>query len=717
MNFLKYISFILLAIITNIHIAQAETNTTQKGDACTININSQNKPGTFQEQDDAPLICIEDKSPNFGQSCGSGFYYNGSVCATTPAAQTACSDYNNVTSTQVFSNGTACVSNGSTDKSCGYTEPANSGEAGQYKYWQNGACVDAPAPPAIVIPSSENTPEGLKNAGNALSSIAGQAPRGNQQPICINSSPIVGGAIFGVVIGSTLCYGTAAGLNGTKIYGFESGGNSGSWDSLNVQDIYARGDITALGTLSVYGGARIYSPDQLSGIVVKNGQVLAASSNQTSETIDGTTSTTNNLASLDVTPTEITIATSKKIGASTTNNASLVINPKDITETVSDNLGNSALTKTTAQSIQQQIKSNDFYTQINSSDKNVEILAVSILNNKNIASTNITNAQIINKVTSNDYSSEQKIKPDSYQIISSSTSDALQKSIIEVNNQSIYLHTGNSKLATNGTSGITSGSGSGGMQIYQSPQFIAPNATVGDLLNGRAYQNKVNGNLFVDGNVYINGLLEYVSSNAASTTVTSSATSILGTDLATTGGTSIVMKGTEATHAVVDEKGQVRMVSGVSEQSAAALTVTNGIGNVHGFFVNETQATISGGVHSTSLTLDDNGATFSNSANGRPVQVHGVADGTAEYDAVNYRQLRSVAAGVASATAIANLPPVDTNKSFALGLGLGNYHGMTSIAFGLSARPTSNVVTRLSVATVHRQRKSTTVGAGLGVSW
>jgi hypothetical protein len=72
-------------------------------------------------------------------------------------------------------------------------------------------------------------------------------------------------------------------------------------------------------------------------------------------------------------------------------------------------------------------------------------------------------------------------------------------------------------------------------------------------LNGKTYQNKVNGNLLVDGNVYINGTLDYVSSNSANTTVVGvGGTSNLSSTQGTTAGTAIVMKGSAGTQTVVD---------------------------------------------------------------------------------------------------------------------------------------------------------------------
>ena len=51
--------------------------------------------------------------------------------------------------------------------------------------------------------------------------------------------------------------------------------------------------------------------------------------------------------------------------------------------------------------------------------------------------------------------------------------------------------------------------------------------------------------------------------------------------------------------------------------------------------------------------MDDNGATFSSSATDAPVQVHGVKDGTSDYDAVNVCQFSSAIASVKAMAKIA----------------------------------------------------------------
>jgi hypothetical protein len=167
----------------------------------------------------------------------------------------------------------------------------------------------------------------------------------------------------------------------------------------------------------------------------------------------------------------------------------------------------------------------------------------------------------------------------------------------------------------------------------------------------------------------------------------------------------------------VDANGKITM--GQTNQSTASLTVTNGQGNTHGFVVNESSATMSGGTHSTTLTVDDDGARFSSASTGGPVRVTGVADGRHDYDAVKYRQLKSVKSGIAGIAAMTNIPLVEQNRKFALGVGVGHYDGATSMALGASARLSENAVIKASISNgiAGGTRKSTVYGVGAGFSW
>lgn len=265
--------------------------------------------------------------------------------------------------------------------------------------------------------------------------------------------------------------------------------------------------------------------------------------------------------------------------------------------------------------------------------------------------------------------------------------------------------TAGATLATNGTSGTTSGANSGGLTVYNTAQTVGSNTTIrtdlspNGILNGKTYQNKVNGNLLVDGNVYINGTLDYVSSNSANTTVVGGGgTSNLSGTQGTTAGTAIVMKGSAGTQTVVDANGKItNIVTAGAAESTAALTLTNGDGNTHGIVVSETQTTISGGRHSTSLTMHDDGATFADSTNGSPVRVHGIDDGTAPNDAVNVRQM---GAGLAMVAGLAALPQVEPGKTFSIGLGTGGYMSQVSLAGGVSARIKDKIVFKAGAAFV-----------------
>jgi hypothetical protein len=274
-----------------------------------------------------------------------------------------------------------------------------------------------------------------------------------------------------------------------------------------------------------------------------------------------------------------------------------------------------------------------------------------------------------------------------------------------------------SSLGTNGTSGTTSASGSGGMTVFNTAQTIAPNTTVGNVLGGnKQYQNLINGNLFVDGNVYINGTLDYVSRDAANTTVRGATGTSNLSNAATSGGTAVVMKGTNVTttQTVVDANGKITNVhvggaNPAAVESTAGLTLTNGQGNTHGLVITETKATMSGGTNSTSLTLDDNGATFSNATNGRPVRVHGVYDGKDDFDAVNVRQL---GAGVAMASALAAMPQVDPNKRFNVTAGVGSYLNANALAIGGSLRVRSSTLVRFGAALSNNRQRMVNVGVG-----
>lgn len=264
-------------------------------------------------------------------------------------------------------------------------------------------------------------------------------------------------------------------------------------------------------------------------------------------------------------------------------------------------------------------------------------------------------------------------------------------STLSIANNTASLSSGGG-TASNGTTGTAGIVGGGGYTAFANVQTIAAGQSVNNNLQGAQYVNRINGNTFVDGDVYINGTLNYVSSNTANTTVVGD-----GATDATSAGMSVVNAG-QAGGVAVDTNGKLT-ANATPTQTSSALTVTNTTtGQTHGYLVNETQATMSGGTRSTSMTLDDNGARFSNSATGAPVKVTGVADGTQDFDAVNWRQLQSAYKGIAGVAAMNGIAGLDVNKTFALGVGVGSFEGEQAIALGAQYRFSKTGVVRANTS-------------------
>ncbi len=364
-------------------------------------------------------------------------------------------------------------------------------------------------------------------------------------------------------------------------------------------------------------------------------------------------------------------------------------------------------------------------TSLNSSINNIGT-SVGYASTNNIGNTNAgttTNAMGGNSsvALSNNSGSLSVASGGSYTVSNTQAQTAFGANTLTVDATHINGTVGGGSINVTNTSTTIGNAGGGSFTSTATPNIVGvsgPALIAGDAASqanvaGASYVNRLQGNTLVDGNMYINGTLVYTSNSSASTTVTSGASILSDATQSTNGQMTIVNTG--GTGAAVDQNGKI--TTGIVDQSTASLTLTNGVGNTHGLVVTETQATLSGGTNSTSLTMNDNGARFSNSANGAPVKVTGVADGTGDFDAVNFRQLKGVAAGVAGTSAMANIPQVDQSKRFAVGLGLGNFQSMTAVALGASYRASENIAVRVSASTVGGVKKSTVVGAGIGVSW
>ncbi len=270
--------------------------------------------------------------------------------------------------------------------------------------------------------------------------------------------------------------------------------------------------------------------------------------------------------------------------------------------------------------------------------------------------------------------------------------------------------TTNVNTAANATTNINSGTSNAAVTIGNSANATSINSATTNIGTG-AFTSAVNlGSTQTGTNVNTRA------GNAATTVANNSITSYVQGASGVNGALSIV--NANQTGAVVDTNGKITM--GTTTQTTAALTVTNALGNAHGLAVQQTQTVLTGGNTSTSFTLNDNGATFANSATGAPVKVTGVADGVNSFDAVNVRQLRGVYAGVAGTAAMANIPPIDAGKTFALGAGLGGFKGQGAIAVGAAVRVGDNAQVRASMSSslnTDTGSRNTAFAIGAGLSF
>jgi hypothetical protein len=277
---------------------------------------------------------------------------------------------------------------------------------------------------------------------------------------------------------------------------------------------------------------------------------------------------------------------------------------------------------------------------------------------------------------------------------------------------------GNNTSTTGGIANNTIGVNSGNGQVTNSFGG-GSGASTNNIGTGTGISNNTIGNATIGSSVtsLAGNTQSYMANGVATTTVASGGGlggSILAGGTTTRGNSVTVLKDASASHVVVNPNGQMSIVSGAVGQTSSAMTVTNGYGAVHGFYVDERQSTMSGGTKSSSLTLNDNGATFSNSATGAPIGIHGVADGKSPHDAVNVRQLfGGIAASMAAAPVVNDLERGETG----IGFGMGHYGGYSAAGFGLSRITQSGVQMNFGVSRGLQTGTKTAIRGSVGIKF
>jgi hypothetical protein len=222
---------------------------------------------------------------------------------------------------------------------------------------------------------------------------------------------------------------------------------------------------------------------------------------------------------------------------------------------------------------------------------------------------------------------------------------------------------------------------------------VSGNATVGGTLG-------VTGNTTLSGTLTSNGISNTGNISTGSLGVTGNAT--IGGTVAVTGGATLngpVTVNNTLTATGATTLGSAAGTGGYSASvSSSGIVLSNGQLGGNNVTVNSAGTSITGG--GATLAMANGKATFSG-ANTAPITVTGIADGNSQYDAVNYGQLddvkKTMARGIAASGALMNVPQVDQNKTFNLGVGVGGFDGETGWAVGGSLRVAKDGILKASV--------------------
>jgi len=206
---------------------------------------------------------------------------------------------------------------------------------------------------------------------------------------------------------------------------------------------------------------------------------------------------------------------------------------------------------------------------------------------------------------------------------------------------------------------------------------VTGNATIGGTLG-------VTGNATIGGTLTVNGATNF----SGPTTLGSTAST--GGNTVTVNSSGVALSGPGGNSVIVNSAGTAMTGGG------ATLALANG------------KATFGGPV-------------VSGTTGAPPITVTGVADGSSQYDAVNFGQLDEVkkqeSRGVAALAAITNIPQVEQGKTFNLGVGVGGFNGETGWAIGGSLRVARDGILKASVGSAGSGGSKAVWGVGGGWSW
>lgn len=650
-----------------------------------------NDNGTPGDPSDDTLVCTAVGSPSNGMTCG-------------------------VTDTYYSSSAGQCVVNGA---SCSVTSGSET-KSGSYTLGTCAVGADEPVTPS--------TPTGFTGVSGA-----GAAPSGDQQTMCVNASPFIGGGVF-VVSGTVLCYTGAGKMMDMYAYTDSDSGlgggwnpfNPSAWNSLTLRDLYAKDDITALGSLSVYEGAQIYSANGKNGLEVTDNGVLVRSADDN-----------GNTSALEITPDLMTMMSTHNNGTAVDYASGLQIEPDKLSITSGyDADGDTNLDEYASLLLDARNGAKLDSTYNGTGDQ----AAVTIRGTLGANGESRMGVEITGSGEGSNGTVDGKGEADWADVVVHSANygkiDGLGTAMI-VNDYGVNIKApelnGTGRSYNEFVSGahndagsiLTNNFGEGGGGIVNNlvgsvgtPGSVVynaigtdPTSKGGSSVNTIGNTNtltEIRGTAGTTTMVMIQGALDMGSEEGAS--VLASPTHVVN------GGTSVIQKNGTGRHVVLDENGRMSIVDGTATEATTSTYLTNGYGNTNGLAITESGATLSGGEKAgTNLQLTDSGAHFANNLNGGPVRVSGVADGQGPFEAANIRQLDS---GLASVAALAGLPAPQVGKKNSFGFGFGMHDSGKAISVGGQSLFGDNLSVKYGLAVSESSGLvDGTASLGMGWSW
>jgi hypothetical protein len=281
-------------------------------------------------------------------------------------------------------------------------------------------------------------------------------------------------------------------------------------------------------------------------------------------------------------------------------------------------------------------------------------------------------------------------------------------------------------IASGTVGGGGTGTGGGASQVQlDATTVVANNSVQYDADRSTAM---VNGNLNVSGAIVGNSNVVSIGQNAiqmVSGSLTNGGVDRITTDAHSPGGVDLHLGGPTITNAgvqsplpVINVQVDGNLIANKGITVAAGQVINAGGNKINHVAdgVASTDAATVGQVSASSASAQTNAVIAANANTASVIapiqkQLTGVQNQVNNLSSQVQANNQTALKGISGATAIAMMPPVAPGKLFAVGVGLGNFQGVSSIAIGVTANVYENITFRAAAT------NNSTVGVGAGWSF